>query len=64
MKDADKYALDAAQKKDFNYQNDPMIFGFLVQAKVDKLKELDKMEESRSIIKENIQKKLKMSYVS
>ena len=54
IKDADKYALGAAKKKDFQLLERSSDLRSLVKTKEDELKELDKMEESLSIIKENI----------
>ena len=58
IKDADKYALDAANKKDFQLLEHSNDLRSLVKAKKDELKELDKMR------KKNIKKISKMSYVS
>ena len=54
IKDADKYALDAVKNKDFQLLERSNDLRSLVKAKEDELKELDKMEESLFIRKENI----------
>ena len=54
IKDADKYALDAAKRKDFQLLERSNDVRSSVKAKEDDLKELDKNEESLSIRKENI----------
>ena len=54
VKDADKYALDAVKNKDFQLLERSNDLRSLVKAKEDELKELDKMEESLFIRKENI----------
>ena len=64
IKDGDKYALHAAKKKCCQVLEQTNDLQSLVKAKEDELKELDKMEESLSIRKENISKSLKMSHVS
>ena len=58
IKDADKYALDAANKKDFQLLERSNDLQSLVEAKKDELKELDKMRTK------NIKKISKMSNVS
>ena len=54
IKDADKYALDAVKNKDFQLLERSNDLRSLFKAKEDELKELDKMEESLFIRKENI----------
>ena len=53
IKDADKYAVHAAKKKDFQLLERSNDLRSLVKVKEDELKELDNMEESFSIRKEN-----------
>ena len=54
IKDADKYALHAAKKKDFQLLERSNDLLSLVKAKEDELKKLDEMEESYTTRKENI----------
>ena len=54
LKISDTYALDAAKKKNCQLLERSYDLRSSVKAKVDELKELDKMSESLSIRKENI----------
>ena len=54
IKDADKYALHAAKKKDCQLLERSNDLLSLVKAKEDELKKLDEIEESYTTRKENI----------
>ena len=54
IKDADKHALDVAKKKNFQLLEQSNDLQSFIKVKEDELKELDEMEESLFVRKENI----------